>query len=538
MLPTMLLVFAATAADGTPIAPSFDCARAGSYVETTICAEPELADADRRMALLYAEVKRQLGDKAAVETQIQLDWLHERDACADAVCIGLAYRERIAAILAASPAVQGHLDLRAPEPLFRLFAAMTPDDLQNITTDTSRDLLSSASCRYFRREPKVAKVLFAAYFGSTRDAWQPLCGSIDVEEEVPETRPFLQALQTASAPGHCSGTMVNAFYRTQRIERILAVVDTAPDLAAAGRTPERWQGLGYRPDLAHWAQQGLWEKSVQAELERSRPAARAALAAYYVKQAHLDTARAAQVADYYLQRFVEVHILHHTGASSTLAYASLCLDRADLDRYLADGKVPDKACPYRDYADTSEAATLRRLLGLALVGDYPIAAVRRLIEAGASLNPERVKDEHPESPLMLAAARTDAIRALLEAGADPDRRNDFGKTALMYAVAQRNASAVRALLQAGASANARTDPLRACTDLKAGERTPLMYAAWHADTEIVHLLLDAQADSAAVDSNGETAAAYIARNADVDAGEREKILALLRARRNTPAAAP
>ena len=58
--------------------------------------------------------------------------------------------------------------------------------------------------------------------------------------------------------------------------------------------------------------------------------------------------------------------------------------------------------------------------------------------------------------LVLAAyhQREETVAALLEAGADPDRVNDNGQTALMSAVFRGNETIVRTLLAAGASQTA------------------------------------------------------------------------------------
>jgi ankyrin repeat protein len=120
------------------------------------------------------------------------------------------------------------------------------------------------------------------------------------------------------------------------------------------------------------------------------------------------------------------------------------------------------------------------LLGLAIVNDYPLSVIKQLIGEGAQLDPPRMENgnqESRESLLMLAAARAYVIAALLIAGADPNLVNDFGKTALMYAVQEQGTDAVRALIEAGAIIDTVTNADVGCTVLKAGSRSALMYAA-------------------------------------------------------------
>ncbi len=89
-------------------------------------------------------------------------------------------------------------------------------------------------------------------------------------------------------------------------------------------------------------------------------------------------------------------------------------------------------------------------------GNAGVMAV--LIEAGADLNrPDRLG----YAPLHLAAFkatmddRTDAVRLLLEAGAEPDPKNEEGSTPLLGVVSEGGPELMKLLLAAGA------DPLAA-----------------------------------------------------------------------------
>jgi len=79
--------------------PSFDCGSASTSVERAICADPRLADKDRRMALLYEAAG---GSRHGPVDPSQWRWLAARNACAGAsggalrACIGRAYDARIA----------------------------------------------------------------------------------------------------------------------------------------------------------------------------------------------------------------------------------------------------------------------------------------------------------------------------------------------------------------------------------------------------------------------------------------------------------
>jgi uncharacterized protein YecT (DUF1311 family) len=62
--------------------PGFDCAKAKSPVETTICGDDDLADLDRRMSEAFAVRLKSGGDTAALRAS-QRGFVQEREHCAD-----------------------------------------------------------------------------------------------------------------------------------------------------------------------------------------------------------------------------------------------------------------------------------------------------------------------------------------------------------------------------------------------------------------------------------------------------------------------
>jgi uncharacterized protein YecT (DUF1311 family) len=82
----VLLLLRRRAADAKPRA-SFDCAKAASPTEQTICASFDLASWDRSVALAFGMALRP-AEKQTEIRQSQKQWLKERDACGtDAACI-------------------------------------------------------------------------------------------------------------------------------------------------------------------------------------------------------------------------------------------------------------------------------------------------------------------------------------------------------------------------------------------------------------------------------------------------------------------
>lgn len=85
-------------APGSTAAASFDCARAGTPDEKTVCADPALSRADETVAKLYSNALAQLkGDDRDAAVAAQRAWLAARKLCAaDVPCLTAIYAAAVA----------------------------------------------------------------------------------------------------------------------------------------------------------------------------------------------------------------------------------------------------------------------------------------------------------------------------------------------------------------------------------------------------------------------------------------------------------
>lgn len=87
LLAGLMLSFAAQAA-------SFDCGKAASKVEKLICGDTAISKLDEELAAVYKTALQ--GEKQAEAIQQeQKQWIKERNGCADAACVKLAYETRL-----------------------------------------------------------------------------------------------------------------------------------------------------------------------------------------------------------------------------------------------------------------------------------------------------------------------------------------------------------------------------------------------------------------------------------------------------------
>ncbi|MEW6347470.1 MAG: ankyrin repeat domain-containing protein [Thermodesulfobacteriota bacterium] len=98
-------------------------------------------------------------------------------------------------------------------------------------------------------------------------------------------------------------------------------------------------------------------------------------------------------------------------------------------------------------------------------------------------------------PVAAMLGDTEAVRRLVEEGADPDQRDSAGRTALMIAVEKRHSDVAKVLLNGDVEVNAAD---------KFG-RTALMLAAREGLRDVVEMLLDEGAKATAKDGDGRSA---------------------------------
>ena len=73
-------------------APSFDCAKARTNVETLICGDEQLKRADQAVATTYRTALRK---KPGTTRREQREWVADRDRCATAHCLVESYESRL-----------------------------------------------------------------------------------------------------------------------------------------------------------------------------------------------------------------------------------------------------------------------------------------------------------------------------------------------------------------------------------------------------------------------------------------------------------
>ena len=104
ILPSLVLLLGIQALPWLAQAASFDCAKAATKVEKTICANPELSKLDEQLHDAYQELLAQASDKEQIKS-LQRQWLKKsRNVCQDAACLSARYHTRLAELTALTTA--------------------------------------------------------------------------------------------------------------------------------------------------------------------------------------------------------------------------------------------------------------------------------------------------------------------------------------------------------------------------------------------------------------------------------------------------
>lgn len=151
------------------------------------------------------------------------------------------------------------------------------------------------------------------------------------------------------------------------------------------------------------------------------------------------------------------------------------------------------------------ASPAEEQLRAAILGHRPMSDIRAIdIE-------NQLKDySRTDSILNVAIEYPEALKYLLNKGADPNAPNAFGKTPLMYAAQYNQLESAKALLAAGADPNAATIiPDDTCSyTLETSHMTALHYAARYASLPLIKLLTSRGAITFAQADNRQRGAEY------------------------------
>jgi uncharacterized protein YecT (DUF1311 family) len=164
-----ILLATLLAASSMASGPSFDCARAATAAERTICATPELAEADRLLDTVHRKAARRAGLRRE-----QIEWLAMRDACANSYCIAASYESRIAELIdrvdlplryerrgsAAEPAYLDMALLDGGRRLFRLDALWIYPGGANANTGAAAGMVTIAGNRGVWRDSNGCSLTF------------------------------------------------------------------------------------------------------------------------------------------------------------------------------------------------------------------------------------------------------------------------------------------------------------------------------------------------------------------------------------------
>lgn len=483
-------------------AASFDCDKARSRTDKLICGNEELSELDTQLGASYSAAKQNASTAQTKRlTGVQFQWLRKvRNRCANAACLLTTYKSRL-----------NELDPFADKQL---------------------------TCEEMKKFPKWI-------FSDGIDLGSGSGSPIDVDYRCPESlsqQKFMQKLLNLAehirgdgGPLVCSGTIVHALWRYYHFSLAEAGFSPRqPSLSAtSARTGMDWNAFA-RADrnddktrvfqyFKQWSEKSLFNLRLYsdfiAEFDRVLPQ----LSKHYEQKLRLPRS-AAQVA---AMNALMLVVQRAAGSFSSdefkpdSALVQVIRDSqatpSDILRALGDGMG--------DRNQFTEEDVYQALI-TALIHNSPLQIVSALAE---KLAPETWQslDDGKEPLLSFALGSQQNLEYILSRKTPVNAGNDFGKTALFYAIGSNTHEAVEILLRYGADVNhayKSAIELRPDNDecmyprLRHTSRTPLMHAAQNSDVQMLQILVRARARLDAVDDLGYNALDYaiLGKNKDND----------------------
>lgn len=291
-------------------------------------------------------------------------------------------------------------------------------------------------------------------------------------------------------PNHCTGSIVHAQWRYFHFS--LARLGYYPESYSSHRSKNK--GMDY---FKEWSYRSLYNREIYENYMRELERVETLLATWYVKNHKLDTTTADTFSKAALMR------ISNWGFGSYYYYWK-----------------PEELVPYTEEAagghysnflvSLSNSSKKQKLNSLNRI--LPHNPDTKFVKSILNLIKTTDIEKRSETPLSNALNSPNLVELLLENGFDPNHQNNFGKTALYYAVQLNSHDSVKVLLENGADINHKyqleKDKKWNCSGIKQWGRTPLMHAAQHADLKMLKLLIQNGADFSFIDIKGSTAYDY------------------------------
>jgi len=271
--------------------------------------------------------------------------------------------------------------------------------------------------------------------------------------------------------------------------------------------------------LKIWSSYGIWNYYTHKNFKNTLPLALEELSNHYLKYYKMTDKEVKERSKIVIDNFLE----HYTGSFSKGEYGPLGLLEDPVMKIFLKKKVTILDI---DKLEGLQQEQLDKLLKYMLLRNSSQPLIEYIIRKGARIN------HGQESALFYALGNSKNVKLLIKKyGAKVNYTNCFGKTPLFSAIQIQNLDSIKVLLENGANVNHFTKSVQGyskscdgkCLNISVSDRTPLMYALWQGNEEIVTLLISKGANSSSVDSNGNGIEYYINKNNSITEVDKNNI---------------
>ncbi len=373
---------------------------------------------------------------------------------------------------------------------------------------------------------KHGEVLINAYrskFGSTRDNFIGRIVFDNNEFNIPALNKFfslLEEIDGLSGSSSCQGTMIYGKYVNKASNKLMTLFNIQKEYRRNKKNyyHDHDNVVSY---LKYWAAEDLWSFKKYHEIYTQKEIAQKELAQHYQNFFKINNKNALIAADIALNNYISSRMI--------IGYNDI---KESFNKIFTSLWKKDSEDTVLTLIQDGDNKVTINCLKIAIINNYSTNLISKMIEK-ITLRDETEINEYANTVddiLFVSVNNIEILKFLLkDKHLNPNTRNSFGKTPVFRAIQDNNMLSVELLLKHSADINVKTDDDKdySCDMLSAHKRTPMMYAAWQGNLEMIKFIIKSGGNTQDSDSNNEKPIHYIDKNEILSEAEKIEARKLL-----------
>jgi hypothetical protein len=379
------------------------------------------------------------------------------------------------------------------------------------------------SVKFIEKHGEVLINAYRAKFGSNRDNFIGRIVFDNKEFNIPALNKFfslLEEIDGLSGSSSCQGTMIYGKYINRASNKLMTLFSIQKEYY---RNKENY----YRDHdnvvsyLKYWAVEDLWSFKKYHEIYAQKEIAQRELAQHYQNFFKINNKNAVIAADVALNNYISSRMI--------ISYNDI---KESFNKVFTSLWKKDSEDEVLKLIQDEDSKVTLNCIKIAIINNYSTSLISKMIETNLRDEIEEINQyaNTVDDILFVSVNNTEILKFLLkDKHLNPNTKNSFGKTPVFRAIQDNNIQSVELLLKYNADINAKTDDEKDynCDMLSAYKRTPMMYAAWQGNLEMIKFIIKNGGNTQDTDSNNEKSIHYIDKNEILSEAEKVEARKLL-----------